>query len=142
MPTWLFLLLSWFSLLAFNIVLVIKRVDCNPGASNMDATKDELLSFLIEMHTLLHLHLLHIHMLSPAPFRNAFGGARIKHQMSVLSFLVADWLALGVDIARLGHDKLRTNFTILSQYRLSPNLQTSRSLSQDCLPNMKQTFFT
>ena len=34
-----------------------------------------------------------------------------------------------------------TNFTILSQYRLSPNLQMSRSLSQDCLPNMKRTFY-
>ena len=37
-----------------------------------------------------------------------------------------------------------TILTILShysRYRLSPNLQMSRSLSQDCLPNMKRTFY-
>ena len=89
MPTSLFLLLFGFSLLTFHIVLVIKRVDCHPEASNIDVTKDELLISI-------HLHLLRIPPYAePGSLPQCLSGARkIQHQMSFLSFLVASQTGL------------------------------------------------
>ena len=90
-------------------------------------------------------------MLSPAPFCNAFPEreSSIKCQFFHSSFFGVFWqtglplestLSASVVTNFNAVTILPTNFTILSQYRLSPNLQMSRSLSQDCLPN-RRTFY-